>query len=907
MHGTMMQSDPGRAMRILPARLLIVVFSLLVACAAPSPAVPVSHPSAAAQKKLDEADQWSKQRQFKQAEAVYREVLQSGGLPDQVKAWIGLGDLYFSIQSYDEALDAFGRALALDPNAYKARAGSWATRLQQSSLAPAVKRQVGQEIDAYINQAPHHPDVADYLYAAYEGLDDLQEDERKAEIRARIVRANPDPENLKSLSEDALEEIVGQTDIPKRLAMIDDYFRLFPRSYYSNLVHQIQLGILAEDLKDRGKLREEGEKWIAQEPDNRKAYFWLGYWLTGNEWDLERAVTVLQKALELIQHPDPMDRPENQTDQDWNHDLQIEKGHYYDTLGWALLKNGQFLEAKENFDNAKELLNVDYSLFYHLGVFYEQQSHRYAQKDYRDEAVKAYLRSVEAGDTIPEVSRSLERLAAPSGSSGENLHAYFARKKGVTTFTDVTEKAGLGSVKGRRVAWGDYNGDGYDDLLVDGHRLFRNNRDGTFTAVTAMAGLNGVVGVAGGVWADFNNDGHLDFYMMASGNGSSHGRFWRNNGDGTFTDITKTAVPRMGEEPTEGAGWGDYNGDGWVDLYLANYEIPRSRAVQLGIGTRDVLWRNNRDGTFTDVTKEAGLSTLEPMNGRGVNWGDFNNDGLLDIFVSNYRLDPNFLWRNNGDGTFTNVAREQGVEGLEKEGYYGNTIGSEWGDYNNDGNLDLFSANLAHPRNIGVSDKSLLFENSGPPFYRFRDRRNEAGIRYQESDSEPSFGDFDNDGNQDLFLTAVYPQGKSMLYRNDGNGGFEDITWLAGVRVSNSWTSAYADFDRDGDLDLAVGSDDGIRLFANDGNSNHWLQVRVVGTRCNRDGIGSRVTVTSPRGLQIREVEGGKGTGSQHWLPVQFGFGDYNGPVDVEVRNSCGGVVRKTGVTLDQMMTVTTE
>jgi tetratricopeptide (TPR) repeat protein len=893
-----MPSEPGRATHLFPALFSIALSCFPVACAAPPPpASPVSLPSPSAQHKLDEAERRSQQRQFTQAETVYREVLQSGRRPDQVKAWIGLGDLFFTIQSYDRALDAYGRALALDPNAYEARAGSWGARLQQSSMAPKIKKQIDREIDAYLNQAPH-PDVAAYLHAAYEGLDDLQERTRKADIRARIVRANPDAEMLTSLAQDASEEIIAETDILTRLAMIDAFLQLFPRSYYSNLVHQIQLGILAGDLNDRRKFRQAAEQWIAREPDNRRAYFWLGYWLTENEWDLERAVTALQKSLELIRHPDPADRPEHQTDQDWNHDIQIATGHYYDTLGWAFLKRAQVLKARENFDNAAALLKDDQRLFYHLGVLDEQQGRR-------DDAVKAYLRSVEAGDLFSGASQSLERLTASSHSSDEPLHVYFARLNGVTTFTDVTKQAGLGGIRGRRIAWGDYNGDGYQDLLVDGRRLFRNNRNGTFTEVTAIAGLRGTRGATGGVWADFNNDGRLDFYMMAGGAHGSHGRFWKNNGDGTFTDVTASAAPRTSRTPTEGAGWGDYDGDGWVDLYLANYETPRSRAIRLGIGTRDVLWRNNRDGTFTDATDAAGLATPEPMNGRGVNWGDYNNDGLLDLFVSNYRLDPNFLWRNNGDGTFTNVANELGVEGVEQEGSYGNTIGSEWGDYNNDGNLDLFSANLAHPRDIGVSDKSMLLKNGGPPFSRFGNRAMEAGIRYQETDSEPSFGDYDNDGTLDLFLTAVYPQGNSVLYRNGGDGTFDDITWLAGVRVSNSWTGAYADFDLDGDLDLAVGSRDGIHLFANNGNSNHWLQVRVVGSRCNRDGIGSRVRVTSPRGRQIREVEGGKGTGSQHWLPVQFGFGTYNGPVEVEVRNSCGKVVRKAGISLDQMLTVT--
>lgn len=892
-----MKTDLGWSMRIHLALLSIILCSFLITCAVTPPALLDSYVSWAAKKKLAEAERWSQKRQFEHAEAVYREVLRSGHRPERVKALIGLGDVYLTIQSYDEALDAYGRALALDSNAYKARAGLWGAMLEKSSFAEETRQKIYQEVEAYIDRAPNNSDLADYLYAAYEGLDDLHEDARKAEIRERIVRLNPKEDLLKSLTEDASEDIFGEPDIPKRLSMIEQFYSLFPPSFYTNLVHQNHLRILAKDIKDPEKLREEGEKWLSRESNNRMAHFWVGYWFTEKDVDLEKAVTALQKALKLLKHPDPMDRPENQTDRDWNQDLQIAKGHYLDTLGWALYKTGHFREAKENLEKAAAFLDFDHRLFYHLGVLYEQQG-------LRDEAVRAYLRAVEAGDEIQEASLSLERLMTRSGLSRESLHAYFARQEGVTPFTDVTERSGLGSVKGRRVAWGDYNGDGYEDLLVDGHRLFRNNRDGTFTEVTDIAGLKGAVGAVGGVWADFNNDGHLDFYMMARGDGS-YGRFWRNNGDGTFTDITATAVNRLDEVPTEGAGWGDYNGDGRVDLYLANYEKPRSRAIHMGIGTRDVLWRNNGDGTFTDATQEAGLVTLEPMNGRGVNWGDYNNDGLLDIFVSNYRLDPDFLWRNNGDGTFTNVAQEQGVEGLEKKGNYGHTIGSEWGDYNNDGNLDLFSANLAHPRYIGLSDKSMLLENSGPPYYRFRDRKKEAGIRYQETDSEPSFGDYDNDGNLDLFITAVYPQGKSALYRNDGHGKFKDVTWLAGVRVSNSWTSAFADFDRDGDLDLVVGSADGIRLFANEGNPNNWLQIRVIGSRCNRDGIGSRVKVKSPHGIQIREVEGGKGTGSQHSLPVEFGFGNYDGRVDLEIRNTCGQVLREAGVSLNQIITIT--
>ncbi|MGH7275020.1 MAG: FG-GAP-like repeat-containing protein, partial [Nitrospiria bacterium] len=382
------------------------------------------------------------------------------------------------------------------------------------------------------------------------------------------------------------------------------------------------------------------------------------------------------------------------------------KGRYLDTLGWALYKMGNLREAEATFKKAAAKLDFDHRLFYHMGVLYEGKGDLMM-------AQEAYVKSLMVSGEIKEADSALARLMAGELGSGQEMHKVFAGPSGVTTFTDVTKKAGLEEVRAGRVAWGDYNNDGYEDLLLDGHRLFKNNQDWTFTEITDKAGLKESSGAVGGIWADFNNDGDLDFYMMTGGNGSP-GRFWKNNHDETFTNITPTAVTRFYEYPTEGAGWGDYNGDGWIDLYLANYEKPYSKAIYGGIGTPDVLWKNNGDGTFTDVTKEAGILTLEEMNGRGVNWGDFNNDGLLDIFVSNYRLDPNFLWRNNGNGTFTNVARDQGVEGREKKGHYGHTIGSEWGDYDNDGDLDLFSANLAHPRSIGFSDKSMLLENLGP-------------------------------------------------------------------------------------------------------------------------------------------------------------------------------------------------
>jgi hypothetical protein len=363
---------------------------------------------------------------------------------------------------------------------------------------------------------------------------------------------------------------------------------------------------------------------------------------------------------------------------------------------------------------------------------------------------------------------------------------------------------------------------------------------------------------------------------------------------------------------TEGAAWGDYDADGLVDLYLASYERPRTEDFQdYGVGFPDILYHNEGGGVFANVTEDAGL---EPpfgrhLSGRGVNWGDYDNDADLDIFVSNYRLQENLLWRNEGDGTFINVAPELGVSGRETDGWWGHTIGSEWGDYDNDADLDLVSANLAHPRYIEVSDMSMLLTNEGAPSWLFTDGRAARGIKYAETHSDPAWCDIDADGDLDLFITSIYSNCGSFLYRNDGHGRFEDITWLAGARTFNGWGCAASDYDLDGDLDLAVGSGSGFRLLRNDGpagrgGANHWLRVKVEGTNSNACGIGARVTVTGAKGAQIREIQGGKGTTSQHSMTAFFGLGADERPVSLEVRFIGGETVVLDGVEADQSIVV---
>ena len=432
-------------------------------------------------------------------------------------------------------------------------------------------------------------------------------------------------------------------------------------------------------------------------------------------------------------------------------------------------------------------------------------------------------------------------------------------------FVDVTMESGLGGYRKSRIAWGDYNNDGFDDILLNGNTLLKNNDDGTFTNVSDSVGI--FLGKTnGGVWADFDRDGWLDFFASSSSS-DREDRLWKNDRGRTFIDMT--AYSSLADTlQTEGSAWGDINGDLYPDLYIANYEHG-------GIYDKepDFLFINNADGSFSEVSIQWQI--IPPFNedqaGRGVNWGDYNNDGFLDIFVSNYRLDKNFLWKNVKGKFFDNVSQKVGVEGTYVEGWYGHTIGSEWGDFDNDGDLDLICANLAHPRYIEFSDMTQLFVNDLKK-NRFYDIRENTGITYDECHSDPSWGDVNGDGYLDLFITSIYPNRRSYLYLNNGDKTFTDVTYLAGVRTFNSWGAAYSDYDNDGDIDLLVCSNDGIHLFRNDTDPEYWLKVQINDENGLTPIIGTRIEVQQGNLVQLREVQGGKGTTNQHSMVQYFGF-----------------------------------
>jgi hypothetical protein len=416
---------------------------------------------------------------------------------------------------------------------------------------------------------------------------------------------------------------------------------------------------------------------------------------------------------------------------------------------------------------------------------------------------------------------------------------------GQTTFTDVTDEAGVGdSNLGVGVAWGDLNRDGLLDLYLTnlGQRnsLYINNGDGTFEDITVRAGVDDNGDGVGCAWGDYDNDGFLDLFAT---NRPGADRLYHNQGDSTFFD----KAPEYGMSDPSGWGeavaWGDYDNDGYIDLYKVRMQQS------------NVLYRNLNGEGFEDVTYSAGVGDTGP--GESVGWCDYDNDGNLDLYVTN-ASGYNLLYRNNGDGTFTDQADPAGIR------ENGSSYGCGWGDYDNDGDFDLY---------VGRNGANRLYRNNGDG--TFDDVSSEADVDGPGWTLGVAWGDCDNDGWLDLHV-AVH-QGDDVLYRNLGDGTFEDVTDQAGIHnYLQGRGTAWGDYDNDGFIDIYIANQPAARnvLFRNNGNDNHFIQLALIGDGSNRDGIGSRVVCVSGDLRMTAQVEGGSSFASQHSLPLEFGLGD---------------------------------
>ncbi|AKJ63940.1 CRTAC1 family protein [Kiritimatiella glycovorans] len=441
-------------------------------------------------------------------------------------------------------------------------------------------------------------------------------------------------------------------------------------------------------------------------------------------------------------------------------------------------------------------------------------------------------------------------------------------------FTDATDALGMGELTDGRACWFDFNGDAWIDLAAGG-RVWVNHGGTNFTRGSWVGHV-----VAG----DFDNDGWEDLFSH------SHRRLFRNDGGTLVEDVPLPAFP----DPysCQGACWGDFNGDGWLDLYVTGYENGSMEPYP------DYMLINNGGESFAMYTMET------RYNARGVTSCDFDGDGDPDIYVSNYRLQPNLLWRNDGSGTFTEVASAYNAIATSPGYGGGHSIGACWGDFDNDGLFDLFAGNFAHP---GQPESRFLRNRGAAHGHTFEDMGT-CGIYFQESYASPAAADYDNDGRLDLFFTTVYEvatggiRNYPVLFRNGGHFDFEAVDGSSLDELPDTYQAAWGDYNNDGRPDLVTAG----RVFRNNGlGTNHWLKVRLRGdgSAVNRSAIGARVTLTAGTRTMARQVEAGTGQGNQNAPALHFGLGQADGPVDIEIAWPDGTLDTVTGVEPDRLIT----
>jgi enediyne biosynthesis protein E4 len=522
-------------------------------------------------------------------------------------------------------------------------------------------------------------------------------------------------------------------------------------------------------------------------------------------------------------------------------------------------------------------------------------------------------------------SRAVKPQAKPT-PSGRPFNALFvdvAKEAGLivpTIYGNPDSKDYILEATGCGCAFLDYDNDGWMDIFllcgtrIEGappeatNRLYKNNRDGTFSDVTEKAGLHSVGWACGVCVGDYNNDGFEDLFCTYFG----QNKLFRNNGDGTFTDVTKEAG-LLNDTPRWGAGctFVDYNRDGHLDLFVSNYlqfdfqHVPKPGAnsncnwkgVPVECGPRGLppgyhsLYRNNGDGTFTDVSRQAGISKLRESYGMTAISADFNEDGWPDIYVA-CDSTPSLLLMNTGKNSFNEEGVLRGValsdDGMEQAG-----MGIGVGDFDLDGHLDIFKTHFAE-------DTSGLYHNDGTGNFEDVTRKAKIGVETHYICWGAGMVDLDNDGLPDLFMTAgsVYPQIEKTLpqyaknnprvvFRNLGNGTFEELIEEAGPGIAAPHCSrgcAFGDFDNDGDMDiLIINLSEPPSLLRNDiRGDHHWLKIKLVGTKSNRSAIGARVVVHYAGKKQAQAVMSQSSFYSSNDPRLHFGLGTAT-TADVEV------------------------
>jgi hypothetical protein len=539
---------------------------------------------------------------------------------------------------------------------------------------------------------------------------------------------------------------------------------------------------------------------------------------------------------------------------------------------------------------------------------------------------------------------SFAQVAGPAAINGPVTFENIERSSKISFVLD-------NSARGRKyqaetmaggVAVFDYNNDGLLDIFFTNgallpsmdksdplfyNRLYRNNGDGTFMDVTKESGVQGSFYAIGVATADYDNDGFPDLFVT----GANGYQLYHNNGNGTFTDVTEKAglgnvPPELKNSFSAAAGWFDYDNDGKLDLFVVNYlnwspaldrvcEVKSLRSYcspDSYAGLSNLLFHNNGDGTFTNVSDRSGISRYKGK-GMGVAFADYDDDGFVDVFVSNDTF-RNFLFHNNGNGTFTEVGLLSGVS-YNRDGRSIAGMGVDFRDINNDGKPDIFETAMH-------GDTFPLYINLGGGFFEDATLSSKLhSVTMPLTSWGTGIFDFDNDGWKDIFMSnsaildnaeeieqLPYKQANTVL-RNNHDGTFTDISASAGAAFkapSSHRGAAFGDLNNDGRIDVVVNClNTSPEIWMNrTQNGNHWLLVELLGTRSNRDGLGARLKLITAEGAQYNEATTSVGYGSSSDKRVHFGM-NKSAAGQLEIRWPSGIIQVLKNVKADQILKVT--
>ena len=628
-------------------------------------------------------------------------------------------------------------------------------------------------------------------------------------------------------------------------------------------------------VPDLSASKRQFEKVLELEPNNLEAMLQLGL----AEFRLGEADKAAERFENIIQN------------------YRRHSGAYY-YLGVYHLRHGNLEKAVTNFKESLRLKPRDPETLWNLWTAYSQLG------GYPEELPEAFKIQTEWK----------QEGRAEAGGKGGSPIFQSSNLPSKSQFTNIAPDLKMDKVDGGRgSAWGDYDNDGDEDIVAVGtyqpHALYRNNGDGTFTNVAEQAGIADPRGGWGSLFADYDNDGYLDLYITRGGwSGAAENTLYHNNGDGTFSDVTHAAGV-ADPQSSFCAAWADYDNDGYLDLYIADGVI--------GDGAANVLYHNNGDGTFTNTAEIAGVA--DTGNSLGTAWGDYDKDGYIDLHVVNFGQ-SNVLYRNNGDGTFTDVTPTTGMNLPVTDAFVTFFL-----DVDNDADLDIFISNSGSFQAFIAgqitgaathdADRQVLYRNNGDG--TFTDVTRESGLYHAFGAMGANFGDIDSDGYLDIYLATGAPQmgrlERDALFHNNGDGTFTDATLAFGLgNIGKGHGVTFGDVDMDGDVDIYVpvgGAFVGDQwhnvFYQNAGPGNNWLTLKLVGVKSNRDGIGAKVTLRLGDRVIYREVSGGCGFGSTNSLSLEIGLKAHTKVDTLEIVWPSGQIDTHRNLSVNQKLIIT--